>query len=626
MKRINFFRLLLFLFIPISGFSQALHVGPGQTYSTIQAAVAALSASEDDTIIVHQNTYYENITIENIGQLGHPSSLTILPASGTDTVLIQNPTTKQNSNFVFNLVNCSNITLLKLEIVNLTGTVLKISGENACDNINVIECSLTGEQTSDEDTTKPVIYITGGSKKIFFQDNAIYNGTYSIFSNATTIDGIIKTNYMQLFSYACANFDNPIRLSVDANTIIGRYHANMQTGIMASGSSTDSRIIKIQNNYIGLEGQTNTALFFYALDTAYIANNMISIIGNNNNFFIDDNSSLLYSVFNNVCLFTEDNYSAILRSRAPRQSHFFQNNIFKIEGDACFWDLDANDVSSDYNLFSYENITNFAKSNGQNYATFEDWKNLYSQDASSITGDPQFYDIYDLHVSNEALIRGKGTHNEFFDRDYDLQKRKWLPDIGADEVNGIVDFVNSDTTWKGIVYIDDTLAIPAPYTLTIEAGTQVIFLGDTTGIASNGTIRAIGTEQEPILFFSKYDNQKWNGISIENSSNNKFEYCSFHNTDNTALILQSTSHDTITHCRFEHTHAEDGGALLFELDSISPIINACYFFDCNANSNGGAILSTTPFTISNSIFIKNSASFGGDIYCDTTVTMMNCLS
>ena len=57
-----------------------LHVGSGQTYTTIQAAIAAANPAGGDTIIVHSGTYAENIVINK--------SLTLLSADGPGTTSI----------------------------------------------------------------------------------------------------------------------------------------------------------------------------------------------------------------------------------------------------------------------------------------------------------------------------------------------------------------------------------------------------------------------------------------------------------------------------------------------------------------------------------------------------------
>ena len=67
------------------------HVGPGQTYSTIQSAVDA--ANEGDTIIVHDGTYNENVDVD----VAH---LTIQSHNGADSTTVQAGTSSDHVFYV----------------------------------------------------------------------------------------------------------------------------------------------------------------------------------------------------------------------------------------------------------------------------------------------------------------------------------------------------------------------------------------------------------------------------------------------------------------------------------------------------------------------------------------------
>lgn len=67
------------IFIMIGAFTADRHVGQGQTYATIQAAVDA--ASSGDVIIIHAGTYREQVRID-------VDNITIQP-NGNDSVIIK---------------------------------------------------------------------------------------------------------------------------------------------------------------------------------------------------------------------------------------------------------------------------------------------------------------------------------------------------------------------------------------------------------------------------------------------------------------------------------------------------------------------------------------------------------
>jgi hypothetical protein len=59
-----------------------LHVGPGQTYSTIQAAITA--ASDGDTIIVHAGTYDEQVVVDKSLTIQGEGDATIVKPSSAN--------------------------------------------------------------------------------------------------------------------------------------------------------------------------------------------------------------------------------------------------------------------------------------------------------------------------------------------------------------------------------------------------------------------------------------------------------------------------------------------------------------------------------------------------------------
>ncbi len=623
MKRIEI--ILLLLLIPFFSKAQVILVVGSDTtaYSSINEALDNLSPNIDNSIFIYGGNFSEQVQIDSIGYSGYASSLYIRPVD-TNTVNIQT-----TADFVIKINDSKNVRLERINLINNSGNALVISGDNLpSDNIDIIECSITGTAANYDDESRALVYISGLAKNIHFKDNALNGGSYSIFSVADTIDGIIETNVFTDFGYTGALFTNPRRLSIDKNMFNGNNYSDETFGIKCFGeaSGTYHNIIKIQANRFNLgANSSNTAIQTMDLDTAFIANNMISITNGDTNVVFDDFSGQMYITFNNVYLKSLDAASTVIISRAPYLTHFVQNNIFKIDGDACFFDMDYNDLTSDYNLFSYDNISTFVKSNGNNYVTFEDWQNLFSQDMNSITGDPQFITSNDLHVQNKNLILGKGTHNEFIPRDFDNQRRKWLPDIGADEVNALADiYVTQDTIWKGNIYIDDTVVINPDVTLTIAPGTQIIFLVDTTGIDCYGNILAKGELENPIAFFSKYPDQKWNGINFYyNNDHNHFEHCAFFNTDGSALFFHTNSmQDTINYCHFESVSSDNGGAIFDDNSDLT--INGCSFIGCHADNNGGAIYSTANLVITNSIFSKNSAgNTAADVYSTYGINSFN---
>ncbi len=89
------------------------HVGAGQSYSTVQAAVDA--SNNGDTVIVHTGTYNERVVIDDaaITQL-------TLRAYGSDVVTVAGPSNAAETI----LANTLNLRLKKIKVVAPNNTVL----------------------------------------------------------------------------------------------------------------------------------------------------------------------------------------------------------------------------------------------------------------------------------------------------------------------------------------------------------------------------------------------------------------------------------------------------------------------------------------------------------------------
>lgn len=88
--------------------------------------------------------------------------------------------------------------------------------------------------------------------------------------------------------------------------------------------------------------------------------------------------------------------------------------------------------------------------------------------------------------------------------------------------------LRQNETWSGEIFIPGMVEVPQGVTLTIEPGTVVKFrhsrdyknLGRGILLVNGGTLRAIGTPEEPIWFTSDAEepiNGDWEGIAIEDS-------------------------------------------------------------------------------------------------------------
>lgn len=129
-----------------------------------------------------------------------------------------------------------------------------------------------------------------------------------------------------------------------------------------------------------------------------------------------------------------------------------------------------------------------------------------------------------------------------------------------------------DTVWDGEILIDGILTVAAGVTLEIRPGSRVSFTrfdsnGDGIGeheIFSQGTIRVLGTEANPVLFTSAEDNPRpgdWGAINMMVSEEENFlEYChveygyrGFHAHYAKARLLNSTFSRNMRGAQFQES-------------------------------------------------------------------------
>ena len=179
--------------------------------------------------------------------------------------------------------------------------------------------------------------------------------------------------------------------------------------------------------------------------------------------------------------------------------------------------------------------------------------------------------------------------------------------------------------------------------LTIEPGVRIEFLGDYSFEVS-GTLTAIGTEQEPIVFTASESNTDgWQGIHFnENIPGSELAYCTIEKANNSGIRIIN-SLPIIRDCTITNNQGVQGGGLNIDLSSLSGddelTITNCIVSDNTSSSHGGGIkanlgsatLSFENCTISDNISNpskSNGSIVGGAIYSvtdDGRLNLTDCL-
>ncbi len=227
-----------------------LHVGAGQSYSTISSAIA--SSSSGDIIYIHEGTYYEN----NLIPMG---GTTLSGVDGEDLPVID---ARQNSfSHDWNdnpiAIKYDNINLYRLDVRDgATGSV--IIEDSGVNNVEISYCRFSRSAMATTTDNAALVYIKPGTRDISVHHNYFETDTGGF-------HGII---YFRPNGGTSPFYNNEIRVNAKAHGYFIKHSGN-----------SDGRL-QMYNNFIVMNyGSSNDAnAIFVSHDNVDIYNNLI--IGN----------------------------------------------------------------------------------------------------------------------------------------------------------------------------------------------------------------------------------------------------------------------------------------------------------------------------------------------------------
>jgi len=198
--------------------------------------------------------------------------------------------------------------------------------------------------------------------------------------------------------------------------------------------------------------------------------------------------------------------------------------------------------------------------------------------------------------------------------------------------------ISNDTTWANTVLVDGDVYVDNGWSLNIEPGTTIEFLGYYK-IKINGSLQAIGTVADTIAFtiadttgFSNYysTNGAWNGLRFwdvqSGNDSSIFRFCKIQyskavDNDNSAggaisYYPNQESKFKIANCLIQNCIAKNqGGAIWITSGSLVNIIDNVIRNNRSLDFDGGGICMEdgTSLIIRNNIINNNSANFGAGI-------------
>ena len=192
-----------------------------------------------------------------------------------------------------------------------------------------------------------------------------------------------------------------------------------------------------------------------------------------------------------------------------------------------------------------------------------------------------------------AISEKNGIESEFSEAVYYIETAG--TSLCEQEVSG---------TWLSInspYYINGNITVPTGETLTIEAGTEVVF-SDEYKFIINGSVQAQGSINDSVKFINYLPDNYWLGIELyeiaATNDSSVFNYCVFKNSH----AIDDDDNEV---------YDRDGGAfIIYDFDKVR-ISNSR--FDNNSCFGYGGAISTwlSDIKISNCIFTNNYAGWGG---------------
>jgi len=433
--------------------------GPTPDYATFNLAITALTTNGVNGPVifnVRDSIYHEQISIGSITGASATNTITFQSETGdsSQVILTQVSSTTVANNFTLQLNGCNYVIFKQITIsrtgANTYGVVVEIAGTSSNDSflnnhilgINAPTASLY------------LIAINGLNTindNLVFRNNHIENGSDGIYligatSSSLESGNIIENNFFDNQYSEAIHIQYQNSPQILSNTINkGSY------GIYAMYCDNNLRILK---NKISLVNPlaSGAGIYLYYCDGSggnigLTANNFISIssLGSNIVSGISMNLSTLQNIFYNSINInnTSTSSKSIGIAGATTSGLDVRDNILTNTGGGYAYYVDANtstpiSLSNNNDLYITGSYIGSWKSAG-NQATLANWKTASSLDANSISANPQFFTMTDLHtisVNVNALGVSLASSSTPVTSDIDGQTRNaTTPDIGADEFN-----------------------------------------------------------------------------------------------------------------------------------------------------------------------------------------------
>ena len=418
----------------------------GNNYPSFNSAVASLIVSGvcgNVTFLVDSGTYNEQVRIPEIYGASASSTITFRSAANDSTkVILQYNSSSDNNSYTLKLDSADYIRIEKMTIKVLNGTYGNgIELNNGARN-NII----SNNRIEIPDNSSP--YYTGILDPSYadtynkFQNNLILNGYYGLNSSGGKKGTEIRGNKLINFKYYGIYSVGNDSVMITGNELISNGLIGNATYALYSSSCNNA--FQITKNKITLTSPGHQfGLYLYnnngtASAHGLIANNMISLSGGASN----SSNYGLYPTSSSYLDFYHNSVNVAVPSLINGRSFFMwqssnislKNNIFVNTGGgyAYYVQTPAAVAQSEYNnIYTSGSIIGYWNTD---QPTLLDLQTASTKNANSVSLNPSFVSITDLHLATTALS-ALGTPVSSVTDDIDGKIRNSLhPCIGAHEI------------------------------------------------------------------------------------------------------------------------------------------------------------------------------------------------
>jgi hypothetical protein len=421
------------------------------TFDDLISTLSNCGVSGPVTIKVKSGTYNQQINFGSIQGASSVNRVVIEPESGNaNDVVITYAATSSSTNYVVKLNNTNYLTIRNLLIKpagSSYGYGIVVSGAS---NYNVFESNKIEIPAS---TLSDFAGIYDGSSidnYNTYRNNNILNGYYGIYCSGSSTSSlqkgsVIEGNTINGFYYygIYANYNDSAYIA--GNTLNCADNSAAVTGIYAGYNDNHLGVVR---NKIHVHGTgTNYGIYMYysdntAIQPGLVANNFVSqsvgtgsVQGISNYYSMNQN---YYHNSVNVTAGSTSGYAFYSTGSSTTTNANVKNNIFSntSSGYAYYISTIATIGNSDYNDL-YATGTNLAYWSGAK-TTLAALRTASSKDSNSVSVNPQFPLVTDLHLNTSAL-NNLGTPLSSVTTDIDGNTRSSsTPDMGADEFDLIM--------------------------------------------------------------------------------------------------------------------------------------------------------------------------------------------